>query len=192
MVAPSSPGKFSARIAAIVVLIPLGIIAWYVAPWFLPMWAWQKLDFEKLARDKGVPVAELRREFTMVVRHAPRGDDDPVPWQIVSMEPVWDKADEHQYLVRATVVSDRTGMPPSGLLLNSGHRRDRYFRITAWRLPPGSLDFNRQRPVVVYRGGSLEKLDIPQAESADGTIRDARWENDDLEVDDGWMAPGER
>lgn len=186
------PGKFSARIAAIAVIIPLLIVAWYVAPLFLPVWRWQYLDFEKLAKEKAVPVAELSRQFTVVVRHAARGDNDPVPWQIVSMTPAWDKADEHEYLVRATVVSDRSGAPPSQLLLNSGHRRDIYFRATAWRLPPGSLGFNAKRPVIVYDGGSFEKLDISQAEAAAGNIKDGHWENDDLEVDDGWVAPGER
>jgi hypothetical protein len=184
-----APGKTSSKIAAIVVLIPVLILGWYIAPLFLPMWRWQNLDFEKIAKEKGVPVAELQRQYQVVIRHAPRGEGDPCPWQIMTMDPVWEKTDEEKLLVRATVVSDRTGSPPGSFQLNSGHRRDCYFRATAWRLPPGSCGFNAYRPVLVYAGGSLEKLDISKAEEMHFHATQSNWANDDDEVEDGWTAP---
>lgn len=185
-----APGKFSSRIAAIVVLIPVLILGWYIAPLFLPMWRWQNMDFDKLSKEKGVPVAELQRQYQVVVRHAARGDDDPMAWQIMTMDPVWEQADEEKLLVRATVVSDRTGSPPGSMQLGSGHRRDRYFKATAWRFPAGSFGFNAKRPVLVYDGGTFEKLDIPRAEEMDFRANQEGWVNDDEDVEDGWRKPG--
>lgn len=185
-----APGKFSSKIAAIVVLIPVLILGWFIAPLFLPVWRWQNLDFEKLALEKGVPVSELQRKYQVVIRHAPRGEGDPTPWQIMTMDPRWDKADEDKLLVRVSAVSDRTGEPPSSFRLGSGHRRDRYFSAMAWRLPPGSCGMNAKRPVLVYDGGSLEKLEIPQAEYMDAHVRQENWINDDEEIEDGWAPRG--
>lgn len=41
----------ASKIATIVVLIPLLIAAWYAAPWVLPVWKWQNVDFEQIAKD---------------------------------------------------------------------------------------------------------------------------------------------
>ncbi len=174
------------------VLIPVLVLGWYISPLFLPMWRWQNLDFEKIAKEKGVPVAELQRQYQVVIRHAPRGEGDPTPWQIMTMDPPWEKADEDKLMVRVSAVSDRTGEPPSAFKLGSGHRRDRYFSATAWRLPPGSCGFNAKRPVVVYDAGSFDKLDVPQAEMMDAHVHQDRWPNDDEEVEDGWEPAGAR
>jgi hypothetical protein len=183
------PGQISAKLALIAVLIPLALVAWYFAPLFLPVWRWQHLDFAQLAKQHNLPEAELQRQFRVVIRHAPRGDGDPVPWQIMTMDPPWDKADEDKLLVRATVISDRTGTPPSQLNLGSGHWKDKYFSATAWRLPPGSCGYNLHRPVLIYDGGSLEKLDIPHATTMESYIVQERWPNDDEDAEDGWQPP---
>lgn len=184
MAAP--PGKFSAKIATIVVLIPLCILGWFISPLFLPRWRWINMDLAQLASQTGVPESDLRRQFTMVFRHAPRGDDDPVPWQIMTMNPPWDKDDEEKLMVRATIINDRSGLPPGSFQLGSGHRRDKYYQATGWRLPAGSFGFNSKRPVIVYDGGTFSKLETKEAEGMDHLANNEGWENDDDEVDDGW------
>lgn len=187
-----APGKFSSKIAAIVVLIPVLILGWFIAPLFLPMWRWQNLDFDKMSLKYSIAKADLMRQYTVVVRYAPRGEGDPVPWQVMTMDPPWEKSDEEKILVRTTFVSDRSGAPPSALQLGSGHRRDRYFQAMAWRLPPGACGFNASRPVVVYDAGSLEKLDIRGAEEMDYRANQEGWISDDEDVEDGWNKPGDQ
>ena len=182
--------KSGANIATLVVIGILAVPLWYAAPLFFPVWRWRYVNFATEAQRQGVGEAQLRNTYQVIVRHDPRGDDDPVQWQVVEMKPEWTAADEEQVLVRVSLISENTGESPSGLLLGSGHRRDKYFKTTAWRFAPGSFGKNAQRPVLVYSG--LEKLSISEAEGWDARVKEKSWFSDDLEVDDGWVPPDQR
>ena len=72
-----------------------------------------------------------------------------------------DKIDEWQTLVRAVVISDRTGEGPGGLFTQVGGTAiDRYFEASGVRLPPGSLGQVQGRAVFLYDGGSLVKQKV--------------------------------
>lgn len=186
----------SSKVAAIVVLAPLLVVAWFAAPLVLPIWRWRHLDLPKLSADTHVPIRELAQEYDVLMRYHPRKvEGDPCPWQIISSDPTWlsvddQHADEDHLLVRCTFISECDGKPPSKLFLGSGSYKDRYWRAKALRLPPGSYGFNKKRPVVVYRRGTLEKCDFTQSQvlEADCTgVGTEKYENDDDAVDDGVM-----
>jgi hypothetical protein len=183
-----SPSKFSSKIATICVLIPLLAIAWYAAPLVLPMWLWQNVKWEEMSRTLAIPETTLRQQVKVIFRHAPRGDKDPLPWQLVTTEPA--REEEDHILVRAVIISDRTGEPVSGLSLGSGNFRDRYFTAMAWRFPAGSIPgLNPKRPVVVFDGFSLEKPDTSKCMFWESELREATWTTTDEDVEDGWVAP---
>lgn len=189
-----------AKLALIAVLIPIGIIAWLAAPYVLPMWKWQHLDgknaWARIAKEKGIPEANLRKEFQVILRHAPRNGTgrDPIPWQLVSMSPAWidvdpDKhEDETGVLVRCSVISDRDGTPPSDLWVGA-NQDEKFFKVTVWRFPPGSFGRNAKRPVLVYQAGTLERLSIGDGQGLKGQVTsmesDDKWE----ERDDGFGSP---
>jgi len=182
----------ASRLAALVAIAPLLVGAWFVAPLMLPMWRWQNVDFEVLAKSTGKSQAELERKYHIVFRCAERGAGDPLPWQVLEMKPEWEGADEKELTVRATIISDRTGEPVSSLQLGSGHYKDRYFQADAWRLPPGSLGFNKHRPVIIFEHGTLEKLSIAQSGAWDekvGSLKNQHWTSDDDAVEDGYTVP---
>jgi hypothetical protein len=183
-----TPSKLSAKLATIFVLIPLCAIAWYAAPLVLPMWLWQNVKFEELSRTLAIPEATLRQQVKVTFRHAPRGDNDPLPWQLIATEPA--REEEDHLLVRALIISDRSGQPVSALNLGSGNFRDRYFTAMAWRFPAGAIPgLNAKRPVVVFDGYTLEKPDTSKCMFWESELREATWTNDDDEVEDGWVAP---
>jgi hypothetical protein len=160
------------------------------------MWRWQHVDFPTIARDAHLDEKLVRKKYEVVFRYAPRGnnEDDPFAFQIVTMHPTWlstderNHADEDHTLVRCCAISDKTGQPPSKLFIG-GTYKDRYFRATAWRLPPGSFGMGKKRPVLLYIGMSLEKLSLGEISMLDPEInRSGTWQNDDEweERDDGW------
>ena len=191
----SGTNSSSSRLAVIVVMIPLAIGAWYAAPWVLPVWRWQNIDWPALAKASAVPETDLRREFDVVVRYHPRGKGDPAPWQIVSMSPTWKSVDpknlnEHEppLLVRCTVVNDHDGEPINAIWI-SVTGQENYFKLHGWRFPPGTFGKVAQRPVIVYEGMSMTKLDLNTAIPLDAQL--ANVENDDhmRRRDDGWGPP---
>jgi hypothetical protein len=185
---PSAPSKMSAKISLLIVLIPICAIAWYAAPLLLPMWRWQHMQFDVLAKKLGVSETSLQQQVKVTIRHAPRGDQDPVPWQLVTTEPA--REDEDHLLIRAVIIGDRDGQPVSAFNLGSGSFKDRYYTATAWRFPAGTFStLNQKRPVVVFDAFSLEKVDTSKAIYWDAELRDRLWENDDEDVDDGWTGP---
>lgn len=190
-------GSTSSKMATLVVIIPLLILAWFLAPMALPVFRWRHMQPEKLSKATGVPVKELFTEYKVEVRYNPRGEGDPCGWQIVRMNPPWESVndkrdDEDLKLVRCTFISERDGKPPSKLWLGSGGAagyKDRYWKAVVWRFPPGTFGMNKHRPVVVYRGDTLDKMEVGHAESLDFEINSpsaAKWENDDKEVEDGF------
>lgn len=191
------PGKSSSKIATLVVIIPLLVVAWFLAPMVLPVFRWQHMPMEKLTKATGLPEAELKREYQVKIRYNPRGDGDPCPWQIIEMSPPWastgDKHDDEDHLlVRCTFISERDGKGPSKLFLGSGGAagfKDRYWKAVVWRFPGGTFGMNKHRPVLVYQGGTLEKMEVGEAQSLDFDIlspSSAKWEDDDKEVEDGY------
>jgi hypothetical protein len=170
------------------------VAAWFISPMFLPVWRWRNVDFAAIAQRSGIAENILRTEFNAQVRYSPRGDGDPLPWQLITLDPPWhtlSKAfdNEEEFLVRCTLVGDRNGQPINMLWVGNT-AKDRYFTVKAWRFPPGSFGFNAKRPVLVYNVGSLEKMDISASLYADQAYR--YWQNDDDwdERDDGWR-PGD-
>ncbi len=191
----------SSKIATIVVLIPILAALWYAAPWVLPVWWWQNVDIEALARtnaEAGYTKESLEKEFDFVVYYNPRGgrsstSTDPCPFQIIESKPAWKTVypmgvDEFELLVRCSLVDERDGEPISKLWVGSVSEEG-FFKIRGWRFPPGSFGKPKGRPVVVFKGLSMEKLDLSKALSYEGTVK--TWENDDEWEDrfDGWSKP---
>jgi hypothetical protein len=192
----SGTNTSTSKIATIIVLIPILAALWYAAPWFLPMWRWQNVDFEEIARknaEAGYTQKKLEQEFDFLVYYNPRGgrgSKDPCPFQIITMTPTWKSVypngiDEFELLVRISLVDDRDGNPIDKIWVGS-IAEEGFFKIQGWRLPPGSCGKPKGRPVVVYKGLSMEKLDLSKAISLMGEVKSR--ENDDLweERDDGW------
>jgi hypothetical protein len=184
------------KIATLMVMIPIGLLAWFAAPFVLPVYRWQYVDFPALAKKYDIAESELRQEFSMVVYYHPRTGvtNDPSPWQIVESNPSWKSINPNNIdemlptplLVRCTLVSDKDGEPISKLWIHN-NESERFFKIRAWRLPPGALGKNAKRPVVLY--SSFETADInygiPKYQAILG------WDNDDhlRERDDGIGPP---
>jgi hypothetical protein len=190
---PAGTNKNVAYIAVLAVLVPCLIGLWFALPVFLPMYLWTEVDFRKIAAAKNLEMSKLETEFTMQVRYHPRGEGDPIPWQIISMAPAWkevypDQEDEFELLVRCTLISGNDGKLPSTTFINSTYK-DRYYTVPGFRLPPGSLGANAKRPVVVYKQMDFARMDISSADMTNRSV--STWENDDEweERDDGWSAP---
>ena len=182
----------ASRLAVLVVLTPFLVALWFAAPYVLPMWRWQHMDLEALAKTSGTPLATLEQRYLVVFRHSERGPNDPLSWQLLEMKPEWKDGEEDKLAVRATIVSDRSGEPISAMSLGSGSYKDRYFKAEAWRLPPGAFGFNKHRPVIVFDHQTLEKLGISPAMSWEDTVgsqHSPKWPNDDDAVEDGYVPP---
>jgi hypothetical protein len=184
------------KIVTIMVLIPFGIVAWFGAPFLLPVYRWQNVDFTALSKQYDIPETALRTEFSMVVFYHPRAGvtNDPSPFQIVECTPAWksiypmdiDEAQPTPLLVRCTLIGDKDGEPISKLWIHN-QPEERFFKIRCWRLPPGALGKNAKRPVLLY--SSFELVDLNYGVPKAGTI--AGLENDDhmRERDDGIGPP---
>jgi hypothetical protein len=184
------------KIATVLVLIPICIVAWFAAPFVLPVYRWQYVDFAALAKQFDVAESELRQEYTMVVFYHPRVGvaNDPSPFQIVESSPSWksvnpkniDEALPTPLLVRCSLFSDKDGEPISKLWIHNLDS-ERFFKIRCWRLPPGALGKNPKRPVLLYSSFETEdpNYGVPKKEAIAG------WENDDhmRERDDGIGPP---
>lgn len=192
---PAGANKNVAFIAVIAVMVPILIGLWFAAPMFLPMYMWTKVDLVRIAEKAGWSKTQIETKFKMKVRYHPRGEGDPLPWQIISMEPTWTSVhpqaeDEDQLLVRCTLISTNDGEPPGTTFINNTFK-DRYFNVLALRLPPGSLGHNAKRPVVIYSRLDMQKMSITDADMTQRQV--SGWENDDEwdERDDGWTSPGQ-
>lgn len=184
----------SSKIALAVVVIPILVGVWFALPWFLPMWRWQNVDTEKISREhsaEGVTKKQLETSIDFLVWYHPRkAKGDPSPFQIVSATPAWKGLgekyeDEEKLLVRATVISERDGEPISKIWIGVAEE-DHFFKIKGWRFPPGSFGKAKGRPVIVYDGYSLEKIDIGFALTTHAEVKG--WETDDnwADRDDGF------
>jgi hypothetical protein len=194
--AAGRPESSTSRILVIFGIIVLGTLAWFIAPMFLPIWRWRNIDFHQIALDKKVDEKLLRQEFDVIMRYEPREkrEDDPTPYQIIQMTPDWQSLDpekrenENHLLVRAYVMSDKNGRPPSGLYVGNTFR-DRYFKAKCWRFPPGCFGLPPYRPIIVFRALSFDKITIGEADMYETEMRRSQtWENDDHweERDDGY------
>jgi hypothetical protein len=185
----------SSKIALAIVVIPILIGVWFALPWFLPMWRWQNVDTEKIAREhaaEGVTKAQLETPIEFLIWYNPRdkAKKDPSPYQIVSAKPEWKTMgekfeDEHDLLVRATVISERDGEPISKMWV-SVNADENFFKIKGWRFPPGSFGKPKGRPVIVYDGFSLEKADIGTGQTTRATVQGWETDNDWADRDDGF------
>lgn len=190
---PAGTNKNVAVIATIAVMVPILVGVWFALPMFAPMYMWTKVDLRKIAAASSTDQKRLETQFSFEVRYHPRAEGDPLPWQIIRMTPSWisvypEAEDEEDVLVRCSFISGNDGVAPGTTFINNTFK-DRYFRVTGIRLPPGSLGFNAKRPVVIYNQLDLAKMSITDADMTQRTI--SSWENDDEwpERDDGWGAP---
>jgi hypothetical protein len=163
---------------------------WFIAPFFLPMWKWQNVDFDKIAKERSIDANLLKTEFDVTVRFHPRGFRDPIPWQIIQMKPEWgpladENEDEDHVLVRCSLIGDRTGTPPGALWVGNTPR-DRYFKMKAWRFPGGVFGLHAKRPILLYQGMTFDKCSIGEAQRLEFEVNS--WPNDDewRERDDEW------
>jgi hypothetical protein len=189
----------SSKMATIIVVVPLLILVWFLAPLALPVWRWQNMnDFKELSKKFNIPEKELSQVYEVQVRYKPRGPNDPCPWQLITMSPTWYSVndqkhdDEDHQLIRVTLASDRDGKGPSKLFLGSNSYKDTYWHGKAWRFPKGAFGFNRSRVVIVYQGGEFDKLSIGDAQVLDfdlGGQGSGKWTNDDNEPD-GFQGSG--
>lgn len=172
-----------------------GVGAWFISPMFLPVYRWRNVEFATIAAEatrRGTPTttALVSTEFDVEFTYASRGPGDPHPWLLLAMTPTWAEAtddeanDESGRAIRCNVIGERTGESVSQFLLGSNHYKDRFYRARAWRLPPGALPgFGSERPIILFKGGTLEKLEYTRAEVLHFALRDPKiWELDD----DGW------
>lgn len=173
-------------VATIAGIVPVLIIAWLISDLFLPVWRWQNVDWAKMARELKMSEEQVRQPRLATLTWRPRGEKDPVPWQLINLSPPWGEGEEDRLLVRCSLISERTGTPPSALHTGSGHRRDRFFTAKVWRFPNGSFGLNAYRPVLVYDAWSFDKCDVTAAEGWMGTIFTPEWSNDDEAVEDGF------
>jgi len=187
-----TPSKTGARLAALFVLLVLLGIGWVASPLFLPRWRWSNIEpnWEGLAQQAKVPVARIKQTYNVVVRYHPRADNDPMPWQMLTSDPLFDpENDEPNHAVRVTLVSERGGEPPSKMRLGSLNYRDLFFKGKVWRFAPGSFGFNKHRPVLVYDAWDFEKVDLGEAHRWEGEMTEnTKWTNDDEDIDDGFHA----
>ncbi len=191
-----------AWVAFLGILIPLGIGLWFMAPVFLPIYMWTKVDLKAISAAKGIPETQLTTEFKLKVRYNPRDgkESDPMPWQIIEMEPTWASLhpndsdnDENKTLVRCTFISGNDGKSPSKAFINSW--KDWYWTCKAIRLPPGSLGFNTKRPVVIYDSTTMTKMDFTNTDTTHRDILMGSWDSDDKvrdwpDRDDGFVWSG--
>ena len=182
---PAGTNRSISYVAYIAVFVPILIGAYFASFSFLPMYWWTKVDLAKISASSGISQSSLETKYELEMRYNPRGEGDPLPWQIITMKPAWAAEDEAELLVRCTFISQNDGQPPSTTFINNTFK-DRYFKVTACRLPPGSLGFNAKRPVVIYERMSLEKMSITDAIQNQSAVQ--VWESDDLwdKRDDGW------
>src|SRR4051812_3233629 len=114
------PESSTSRILVVFVVILIGVIGFFIAPIFMPMWRWRNLDFHQLAIDKKAAEGPRRKGHLFRSRSArpATNDEDPSPSQIVTIPPPWNsfepekRENEDPLLVRCSVISDKTGQPP--------------------------------------------------------------------------------
>jgi len=184
----------SSKIITLFILVVFGAVGWFIAPMFLPMYRWLHVDFSKIAADatkRGVPTttAQVSTVYDIEFAHVSRGPNDPRPWVLLKMTPPWSEVtgdpadDEEGKAIRCTVIGERSGLTVSDFMLGSNNFKDRFFQAKAWRLPPGSLGLDQERPILLFQGMSLEKMEHGKAESLNWALKDSKsWEPDD----DGW------
>lgn len=194
------PQGSTSRILTLFLLAIFGAIAWFLAPFFLPMYRWMKVDFAKEAQaatSRGFPCTEdqLKTVFDVEVAYHPRGDNDPRPFVLMRMTPDYFSVypddnwswDEESLALRIVFIGDRTGTPPSDFNFGGGTYQHRYFKAKAWRFQPDSLGFKtEERPVILYDEMTLDKFSIGEAQVRHEQLINPRiWTPDD----DGYEPP---
>jgi hypothetical protein len=188
----STTNKSATRIITVLILIGFGAICYALAPIFLPIYRWTEVDFDKIAKaaqargETKITSTLLQKKFKVEIAYLPRNNADPRPFLLMSSDPPWHEVigdpdqDETGKLVRCTVIGDRNGERISDFLLGSGQWKDRFFRVEVWRLPPGSLGKDAERPILLYDNETLTKFSIGEAEVRNSDIKDAgKWQPDD-------------
>lgn len=193
--ATTEQNQKTARVITVFFIVVLLVITWLISPLFLPVWRWKERPLETVAENKNIPLEQLT-ESKFRLMYEPRTkqrEDDPTPWYILvdkteeetpewELTPDGDRVDEYRTLVRCELINERTGEPPNVGFLG-GTQWDKFFDCRGWRLPAGSLDRGHSRPVIIYKGGSLEKLPLAQSKSftphMKQEIRNGNWIKDD-------------
>ena len=179
----SAPGKKTSKALTLLIggFILIGL--WFVAPLCLPIFRWTKVDFHELSMQTKIDEKKLCTTFIATVRYAPRSSLDPLPWQLLKMDPPWDSVypdadNEDHYAQRISFISDRDATAPSTLRTGSLYQ-DRYFTARVWRFPNGTFGFYATRPVVMFDAFSLDKLMPGDAYMLDYEMHNTgNWEQD--------------
>ena len=181
----------------------LGVVVWIMLPLFLPVYLWMEVDFKQLAEQhknlEGATLEELQKEWTWKVYYNPRGEGDPLPWQIMSDNenyPAWITDDEYNTLVRVNFISAAEGTKPSSFFLANANDYDRFYTATGFRLPPGSLGIDNKRSIFLFTAREKENFGMSKAhiDHIRTSTGDNLWLNDDdweewPERDDGYRPP---
>ncbi|MFW5829098.1 MAG: hypothetical protein ACOCXA_02450 [Planctomycetota bacterium] len=174
-------------------ILLLGVLAWLLVPLFSPVWLWWHVDRDPqaFARAMDVPVEQITKEYVGTVVYRPRAEGDPIPWQLVDSQPMYetDKIQEWDVLVRAHLISGGDGEPP-GLLMLGSTTKARFYKLRFRRFPPGSFGFESPRPVLVYDPMSMEVQPIGIGKSMESMLKE--YDEDHWiwpERDDAWQPP---
>jgi hypothetical protein len=181
------------RVAGFLVTTVVLIVAAVVAKMFVPWYRLKDVNFDAIAQKAQVRPDFVRKEYDVTMCYRPRGETDPNPWLLVTMKPTWAEAtgdpeqDETGFARRCNFISEKDGYTVSKFWLGSMSPKDLYWSAKAWRLPPNALPGkSKDRPVILYRAGSLEKMSFAQSDVLHSDLRDSnKWEIDD----DEWTPP---
>jgi|GEM_PF-3886884 len=191
------PQSSTSRILTVFMLVGFGALVWFVAPFFLPVYRWIHVDFADVsakanANGYKVTAGQVGEKYKVEFGYLPRGKGDPRPFVLLKMTPEYYSiipdddfsVDEEGLLLRATIINDRTGEPPSAFMLGTGQFKDRYFRAEAWRFPPKSLGLSTgERPVILYDTMTIEHMSLGEAQYQQSLV-----DNPGVTIpdDDGW------
>ena len=119
------------------------VVAWFMAPSFLPMYRWLDMDWQAAADAHAeVTLDQIKQPVDVQLRYAPRANmvDDPMPWQVIVTDGApanWPEyRDAYEMLVRIHLVSDRDGDAMAKLFTTGSTAQDRYFKAQGWALLP--------------------------------------------------------
>ncbi len=182
----------SSKIAAYLITAVLLIAGFFISKLFLPWYRWLEVDFAAIARKSQLQEAFVRKEYDVTVGWQPRGEGDPNPWVLLDQKPTWAEAtgdpdtDETNFARRCVFINDVSGGTVSKFSLG-GTYQHWFYSAKVWRLPPGSLPGKgRNRPILLYKDLSLEKVSIGEAQVFYEALRDPkRWERDE----EDWTPP---
>lgn len=188
--------KTSHKLITLIVLVFVGAVLWFAAPFILPVYRWKDVDFEAIAQKHQIPVAQIKKQKVLFRWEGQkRGKDEPYPWQLINQSeadtPDWvvdekgKKVNEYKTLVRVHLISDRTGEEPRWMMRGITEY-DQYYKAEGWRLPPGSLGLDAKRFIFLVDASTIEKMDAGEAKGWKSHLESGSGGPEDWISDDYW------